>query len=71
MLRSLFTAAEADRRVARIPVGRFAHAQELAEAAAFLASDASSYITGTNFLVDGGITAAYLAPEGPGRGTAS
>ena len=63
MLRSLFTPAEANRRLQRIPVGRFARAAELAEAAAFLASDRSSYITGTDFLVDGGITAANLTPD--------
>ena len=65
MLRTLFSAEEADRRLARIPVGRFARADEVAEAAAFLAGDASSYVTGTDFLVDGGITAAYLTPGDP------
>jgi NAD(P)-dependent dehydrogenase (short-subunit alcohol dehydrogenase family) len=64
MLRSLFTEAEAERRLSRIPAGRFARAEEVAEAAAFLAADASSYVTGSEFLVDGGITAAYLPPTG-------
>ena len=44
-------------------MGRFGEAKEMAEAAVFLASDESSYITGTDFLVDGGLTAAYVTPE--------
>jgi NAD(P)-dependent dehydrogenase (short-subunit alcohol dehydrogenase family) len=51
------------RRLVHIPPGRFALPQEVAKAALFLASDESSYINGTSFLVDGGITAAYITPE--------
>jgi len=51
------------RRLVHIPIGRFGEAKEIAQAALFLASDESSYITGTDFLVDGGITAAYVTPE--------
>lgn len=51
------------RRLVHVPMGRFGEAQEIAQAALFLASDESSYITGTDFLVDGGITAAYVTPE--------
>jgi NAD(P)-dependent dehydrogenase (short-subunit alcohol dehydrogenase family) len=51
------------KRIAR--TGRFGEAVELAYAALYLASDESSYITGTDFLVDGGITAAYVTPLGP------
>jgi NAD(P)-dependent dehydrogenase (short-subunit alcohol dehydrogenase family) len=55
-------------------VGRFGEAAEMAQAVLFLASDESSFITGTDFLVDGGITAAYVTPTGetkslpPGQG---
>jgi NAD(P)-dependent dehydrogenase (short-subunit alcohol dehydrogenase family) len=51
------------RRVVHIPMGRFGQAREIADAALFLASDESSFITGSDFLVDGGITAAYVTPE--------
>ena len=43
-------------RVARIPAGRYARVRELSESIAFLATDASSYITGQNLRVDGGLT---------------
>ena len=52
----------AARRLIHIPLGRFAEASELAAAVAFLASDDSSFITASNFLVDGGISGAYVTP---------
>ncbi len=53
----------ARRRLANIPMGRPGRADELAKAALFLASDDSSYMTGSAMVVDGGITAAYVTPE--------
>ena len=55
--------ARRNRRLVHIPMGRFARAEEMANAALFLASDESSFVTGTSFLVDGGISAAYITPE--------
>jgi len=55
--------ARRNRRLVHIPPGRFARAEEMANAALFLASDESSYVNGTSFLVDGGITGAYITPE--------
>ena len=55
--------ARRERRLVHIPVGRFGQAEEIARAALFLASDESSFITGATFVVDGGITAAYVTPE--------
>ncbi len=52
----------AARRLVHIPMGRFAEASEIAAAVAFLASDDSSFITASNFLVDGGISGAYVTP---------
>jgi NAD(P)-dependent dehydrogenase (short-subunit alcohol dehydrogenase family) len=51
------------RRFVHIPMGRLGRAEELASAALFLASDDSSFMTGTSLIVDGGITAAYVTPE--------
>ena len=52
----------AARRLVHIPMGRFAQPEEIAAAVAFLASDDSSFITSSNFLVDGGISGAYVTP---------
>jgi len=52
----------AQRRLVHVPMGRFAEPTEIAAAVAFLASDDSSFITASNFLVDGGITGAYVTP---------
>jgi NAD(P)-dependent dehydrogenase (short-subunit alcohol dehydrogenase family) len=51
------------RRLVHLPMGRFAEAKEIAYGALFLASDESSYVTGSTFLVDGGLTAAYVTAE--------
>ena len=63
LMKFLDTDEKKQRRLVHIPTGRFGQATEMAQAAAFLASDESSYITGTDFKVDGGITAAYVTPE--------
>ena len=52
----------AARRMVHVPMGRFARARELANAVLFLASDESSFITATDFLVDGGLAGAYVTP---------
>lgn len=59
----LDTEEKRQRRLVHVPMGRFGEAKEIAQAALFLASDESSYITGADFLVDGGITSAYVTPE--------
>ena len=59
----LDTEEKKQRRLVHVPMGRFGEAKEMAQAALYLASDESSYVTGTTFLVDGGITSAYVTPE--------
>ncbi|ABG06098.1 short-chain dehydrogenase/reductase SDR [Rubrobacter xylanophilus DSM 9941] len=54
---------KAKRRLVHLPMGRFAKAAEIANAALFLASDESSYVTASTFLVDGGLSGAYVTPE--------
>jgi NAD(P)-dependent dehydrogenase (short-subunit alcohol dehydrogenase family) len=53
---------KAQRRLVHVPMGRFAEPREIAQAALFLASDDSSYVTASTFLVDGGLTSAYVTP---------
>ena len=63
LMKFLDTEEKRRRRHVHVPMGRFGEAQEMAQAALYLASDESSYVTGTEFLVDGGLTAAYVTPE--------
>jgi NAD(P)-dependent dehydrogenase (short-subunit alcohol dehydrogenase family) len=67
LLEELFASdpAKAARRLVHLPMGRFAEAVEIANAALFLASDESSYITASTFLVDGGLSSAYTTPVTP------
>ena len=64
LLRELFAKdpERAAKRLVHIPMGRFGEPQEIARAAAFLAGDDASFVTGTTFLADGGLSAAYLTP---------
>jgi NAD(P)-dependent dehydrogenase (short-subunit alcohol dehydrogenase family) len=65
LLQELFAAdpERAARRLVHVPLGRFAEPEEIAAAVAFLASDDSSFMTASTFLVDGGISGAYVTPE--------
>jgi NAD(P)-dependent dehydrogenase (short-subunit alcohol dehydrogenase family) len=63
LMKFLDTDEKKQRRLVHIPMGRFGEAKEMADAALFLASDESSFTTGTEFVIDGGITAAYVTPE--------
>jgi len=65
LLRELFSKdpEQAARRLVHVPIGRFAQAREIAQGALFLASDDSSYVTASTFLVDGGLSGAYVTPE--------
>jgi NAD(P)-dependent dehydrogenase (short-subunit alcohol dehydrogenase family) len=62
LMKFLDTDEKKQRRLVHIPMGRFGEAKEMAKAALWLASDESSFTTGSTFLVDGGITAAYVTP---------
>ena len=63
LMKFLDTEEKKQRRLVHVPLGRFGQAREMAQAALYLASDESSYVTGSEFTVDGGITAAYVTPE--------
>ena len=63
LMKFLDTEEKKQRRLVHIPMGRFGEAREMAQAALYLASEESSYVTGTEFVVDGGITSAYVTPE--------
>ena len=63
LMKVLDTDEKRERRRVHIPMGRFGEASEMAQAALFLASDESSYVTGSTFLSDGGITSAYVTAE--------
>ena len=65
LLRDLFASdrAQAERRLVHLPMGRFADAREIAQGALFLASDESSYVNATAFMVDGGLSGAYVTPD--------
>jgi NAD(P)-dependent dehydrogenase (short-subunit alcohol dehydrogenase family) len=63
LMKFLDTDKKKQRRLIHIPMGRFGESKEIAKAALFLASDESSYTTGSSFIVDGGLTCAYVTPE--------
>ena len=64
----LDTEEKRQRRLVHLPMGRFGEAVEQAQAVVWLASDQSSYVTGTDFMVDGGLSAAYVTAEGEWQG---
>jgi NAD(P)-dependent dehydrogenase (short-subunit alcohol dehydrogenase family) len=65
LLRELYASnpEQAARRLVHVPMGRFARAEEIANGALFLASDESSFVTASTFLVDGGLSGAYTTPS--------
>ena len=65
LLQELFAKDQekAARRLVHLPMGRFAEPREIAQGALFLASDESSYVTASTFMVDGGLSGAYVTPE--------
>ncbi|MEP6987351.1 MAG: glucose 1-dehydrogenase [Chloroflexota bacterium] len=63
LMKYLNTEEKKQRRLVHIPMGRFGEAKEIAYGALYLASDEASFVTGTEFMIDGGITAAYVTPE--------
>lgn len=63
LMKYLNTEEKKQRRLVHIPMGRFGEAKEIAYGALYLASDEASFVTGTEFMVDGGITAAYVTPQ--------
>jgi NAD(P)-dependent dehydrogenase (short-subunit alcohol dehydrogenase family) len=64
LLRELFAKdpEKAGKRLVHVPMGRFGEPEEIARAALFLASDDSTFVTATTFMVDGGLSGAYLTP---------
>lgn len=63
LMKFLDTEPKLQRRLVHIPIGRFGETEEIAQAALWLASDESSFMNGAQFVIDGGISAAYVTPE--------
>jgi NAD(P)-dependent dehydrogenase (short-subunit alcohol dehydrogenase family) len=63
LMKFLDTEEKLQRRLVHVPIGRFGETEEIAQAALWLASDESSLMTGAEFVIDGGISAAYVTPE--------
>ena len=63
LMKYLNTPEKKNRRLVHVPMGRFGEAEEIAKAVLYLASDDASFVTGSSFMVDGGITAAYVTHE--------